>query len=182
LPTSSTYTVNVLGPDFQITGLGINIAAAGQSGSTNLTVTPVYGFTGLINFTCDASQIPEATCSVSPASLVTSGTVTVSLTTTAPSTTVPIPAPPWFVPVGVVALLCASLFLAIPGRRWRPKLAFGVLSAALLAGILVGCGGGSSSGGGANHNLGTPAGDYTLWLTATSGSLTHKLNIDVIIQ
>jgi hypothetical protein len=187
LPTSSTFTQTVLGPDFQITGASINITAPGQSGSANLTVTPVYGFTGTINFTCDASQIPEATCSVSPASLVTSGTITVSLTTTAPSITVPLPAPLWFVPVGVVAFLCASLFFVIPRRRWRLGLTFDMVSAALLAGILAGCGGGSGSGGsrsggGGNQNPGTPTGNYTLGVTATGGSLTHKLNIGVIIQ
>jgi len=52
----------------------------------------------------------------------------------------------------------------------------------LLAAGLLACGGGGGGDGGVNHNPGTPVGNYTLGLTATSGSLTHNLNIDVIIQ
>jgi hypothetical protein len=179
--TTGAATLTVVGPDFQVTGPSFNVPAPGASGSTVLTVAAENGFTGTINFTCDALQIPEASCSVKPTSIVTSGTVTVGLTTTAPSTIIPILKPWWFVAVSVVVLLCASLFLAIPRRRWPTRLAFGALSAALLTGILIGCGGGSSGTGGSG-NQGTPAGAYTLSVTSTSGTITHTLNINVLIQ
>jgi hypothetical protein len=55
---------------------------------------------------------------------------------------------------------------------------FGILFLTLVA-AGISCGGGSSSH---TSNPGTPAGTYTIAVTATSGSLTHTTNVAITVQ
>lgn len=74
----------------------------------------------------------------------------------------------------------AGVFLfGIPAvrRRWNVVLTL-IMVAFLIAAI--GCGG-SSGGGGGGGGGGTPAGNYTVSVTATSGSTTHTTNIAVTV-
>jgi hypothetical protein len=48
--------------------------------------------------------------------------------------------------------------------------------------FLVSCGGGGSSVGSHSNPNGTPAGTYTLSVTATSGSTTQAMPLTLIVQ
>jgi hypothetical protein len=69
------------------------------------------------------------------------------------------------------------------GFDFRRKRLFGLLLTGLmLSGLifLAACGGGSSTPGGGAHA--TPAGNYTITVVATSGSLTHPTTVQVTVR
>ena len=151
----------------------LSIGGAGISGHTSLTCTGAP--TG-------------ADCSISPASLTVSATtpssLKVSVTTTSRTMAALIrsrstPAPwLWAVAVmGIVVLPGAG----IRGRSLRKYLRLVPLGLLLL---LCSCGGGSSSATSnqqTNPN-GTPAGNYTLTVTAKSGSMTQSMGLTLTVQ
>jgi hypothetical protein len=158
--------------------------APGSSASYTLSVGGEGGFNQSVSFTCTGAP-SEATCTVSP-NPVTAGSsatnITVTVTTTAPSLSVPRsrplpPAPP--LSPGLRGLLMLALVLALMawgiGRRkqlgvsrWRSTLV-PLASGLLLALALAGCGGGGNVTK-PPHNSGTPPGTYTLTVTGTAGS------------
>jgi hypothetical protein len=187
---------------------------AGGTATYTLAFTGTPGFTGTVSLTCGGAPT-LATCTVSPSSLPLNGTTaanaTVSVSTTARSIvaprtllrpptmrTRPIPIWPW-VALAMLALYGAAVALrashgsallpwAEPGSvavRWRLGLATGLLFLAMLATLAMpACGGGGGGGGGGNP--GTPAGSYTLTVTArvTSGTatLTHTTNLTLTVN
>jgi hypothetical protein len=54
-----------------------------------------------------------------------------------------------------------------------------LLLALTLAGLLVSCGGGQSS---PPPTAGTPAGNYTITITANSSKLTHSMKLTLVVQ
>ena len=187
---------------------------AGGTATYTLAFTGTPGFTGTVSLTC-AGEPSLATCTVSPSSLPLNGTTaanaTVSVTTTSRSIVAPRtllrpptmrtrPIPIWpCVALAMLALYGAAVALrashgsallswAEPGSvavRWRLGLATGLLFLAVLATLAMpACGGGGGGGGGGNP--GTPAGSYTLTVTArvTSGTatLTHTTNLTLTVN
>jgi hypothetical protein len=66
-------------------------------------------------------------------------------------------------------------------RKKATVLMFAVVLVSLLP--MSSCGGGSGgSGGGPRTDPGTPAGTYTLTITATSGTTTHNMAKTVVVQ
>jgi hypothetical protein len=157
--------------------------APGQTATYTLGVVGQGGFNQTVTFGCTGAP-SEATCTVSPSSLIPNANgsttnITITVTTTAPSVSPPrsryfLPLPP--LSPGLRGLLMLALALAaMAWAAWRRNqrgvsrwqcaivpLALGFLLALMLAG----CGG----GGGGTHNPGTPAGTYTLVLTGSAGS------------
>jgi ABC-type oligopeptide transport system substrate-binding subunit len=70
----------------------------------------------------------------------------------------------------------------MPVKNRRLKLAFGSLFLALLAAALVACGGGGGSSTTVVTSSGTPTGNYTATVKATSGTLSQTLNVPVDVQ
>ncbi len=180
--------------DYQF-GIATNQAtmAAGQSFTTEATLTPVNGLTGPIAFVCGG--LPQgATCTVNPNPTSLDGTSPASASFTIqttgggsaspssaayPSVGDPTPRPDslvLFLVAGVVGLLTfmgrkrLALGLRVP--------AFGL--ALMLGAALVGCGGTRFETQPLSNA--TPSGTYTVVLQSTSGSLAHSIQITLIVK
>jgi hypothetical protein len=182
--TSAGVTVVVGGtPDFALTlPNGSATVRAGTPATYTINLTPTNGFTGSVNFTCTSGVPSLANCSFNPTTVALSGSpgsTTLTITTTAPTA-----APPannlgsrLVTGGGFFALALVLGFTSRKRRRQRMLLiTLGVLA---FAAGLVSCGGGGSS---VQHNPGTPAGTYTITISATSGNTTHTSTITLTVQ
>jgi hypothetical protein len=173
-------------PSFQTsaTALSPGTVTAGGSATSTVTVTPLYGFGGMVNLSCSISPsvTPAPTCTLPSSVQVTGGKAAqaqLMVAAIGPMTTGAIswPSfPPGYVPFAWAAVLLASTILV--GRRRLPALARPLMVLALFS--FVGCGGG---GGSSSHTTpGTPSGTYTVTLTAKAGSVSSKTNLTFVVQ
>jgi 6-phosphogluconolactonase (cycloisomerase 2 family) len=178
---------------------------AGQTAQYNLQIMPSAGFSGAVTLGCSGAPT-AAVCTVSTAPLQVGGGVptpfTVSVTTTARGSAQlpgigtnrePQNAPRFLPPQLFPLFVLAALLLLIRGTRANlagsRRLAYSraALAAAVLGIIFVsGCGGGSAMSPPPPPPppppVGTPAGSYTLMLTATSGSTTQILDLSLKVN
>jgi subtilase family serine protease len=167
----------------------VTITSPGMSGTSTVSFIASSNFTTAVGFTC--SGLPaEATCSSTP--IAGSGpntpvNVNITVPTTAPHLTMLQPNHrryylATFFSGGLP--LAGILLLATPRRR-RSAALLGLMVLALLV-TLPACGGGSGSGGGGggqqHQDPGTPAGTYTVTLTAAAGSLSEQATFSLIVQ
>ena len=162
-------------PDFSLSASPTTLSMSpGATGTSTLTVTPSNGFSQQVSFAC--SGLPElASCSFSPTTVTPDGsaaTTSVTISTTASTTSRNDVPPMGTQPVRFAASFAGLVFLASLGaiRKRRPLL-LTVLGAMVLLGALQGCGGGSKK-----TIPGTPAGNYTVTVTATSGTGSSALS------
>jgi hypothetical protein len=165
--------------------LGLGVAPGSSSSATvpaGMTADYTFsiggqGLSGTATLSCTGAPM-AATCSI-PASAKVSATIPstfkVSVNTMARSSALLVPAhsePGWMWAIGLLGLiLLPRAARGTVTRRLR------VLPFAMLL-LLSGCGGGSS-----NHTQsGTPAGTYTLTVTASMGSTTHSTPITLSVQ
>jgi hypothetical protein len=187
-----------MGTDFSVvTATGGSVSAtvtAGQPATYNLQLSPT-GFSGTITLTCTGAP-SGATCTPTPATLTTNGTSSVpfavNVTTQARSAlfgqppesfrrppisplapTVSLLIAAWFI---FLALLFGGTSLSRHSVHVRVKSACFLASAAI---ILAACGGGGTT---TPPNVGTQKGTYTLVLTAKSGTLTHSMNLTLVVN
>jgi len=142
--------------------------AAGGTATSILHVTNNGSGLGAISFAC--TGLPSgATCSFNPASVTTSGQVTMSIATTAKSLVFS-PQLRWpILPYAALLVLLGTMMLVFSRqtRKLRLRFAAGIAVAALL--VLAGCGVSMKTPGPA-HNPGTPAGTSAVTVTASSAS------------
>jgi hypothetical protein len=144
---------------------------AGQSASFSIDVNPTTGtFPNDVSFSC--SKLPAlTTCAFNPAQ-VRSGsrdspvTLTIQTTAAIPKAT-------------NVAFSMITFMFPIAGILWfartetkAARTLNGVVTFLFLV-LFTSCGGGLQGGGG-NGSPGTPAGTYSITITATCGSVTHS--------
>lgn len=164
---------------------------AGQTATYNLQIAPT-GFSGNVAMSCSwtGSQPRGTNCTISPTSVNLDGTTaapfTVTVTTMARSLAGPGPNgwPPVrlghrIVPLAVWLLGLIGLMTVAAARRRR---VYASLAGSMLLVLLWAACGGGGGGGGGTTATGTPAGTYTLTMTATAAgvsrttSLTLKVN------
>ena len=195
-------TVNVSMPSFTLpTNGSVSLKIASPGATTGNTaavaVTPVNGFTGQVNLTCQVTSQPTGandpvTCGITSSVNITSasaqsGTLTISSTaaTSAMSGHKNIF---WSGAGGGMVLACV-LFFWIPKKRrsWLTMVVL-LMFAGSMAGMGCGGGGGGNSGGGSSGgggNPGTTAGNYIVTVTAkdaATGTITQTTTVNVTIQ
>jgi hypothetical protein len=165
--------------------------SAGQTANYSLTLAPQGGFNQAVNLTCTGAP-SLATCTLTPSSATLNGTasatVAVAVSTTAPSLAPPQGRflPPGFTGLGRMVWLCALLGLASLATlaAARKRGAAYLLGACVLLVILwSACGGSGTSV--PPPSSGTPAGTYTVDVTATdatSSTLTHNLKFTLTVN
>jgi hypothetical protein len=161
--------------------------AGGSSASTVITLTPVGGFTGTVNFAC--GTLPsKVTCVFAPASLTVSSasaqntTLTIGTTGTAAASLRHGPGRT-LLPEILVAMILLPLGFTRrilrarkAGSPWLLGLLLLTTASLAAAGMLglAGCGGSSKSS--------TPAGVYSIPINVTSGGTTVPLNLSITVQ
>ena len=147
----------------------VNITPSAQSG------TPGSQFSYAVS-TAGFSGTPQisATCAIPMGSCAMNGS-TLTVTTTAPSAS-EVPSIRWLLPLG----LCAAALFRVPRRRRRTVLCVGALA------VLGACGGAGSKLATATPPLtttaGTPAGTYSVQLSAASGTTKATATAQLVIQ
>ena len=181
---------------FTLSGTAVSVAQGATSGNTStITVTPAGGFIGSVALTAIVTSSPAGAQypptlsfgSTSPVviSSTSPATATLTITTTAPTTAtlahLKFPGVPWYA-AGGATLACLLLFGITARRRsWRAMLGMLALLVILSGGVFA-CGGGGSAGGGGGGNSGTTAGNYTITLTGTSGTLSEYGTVSLTVQ
>jgi hypothetical protein len=158
---------------------------AGNTASYTISITPTGGFTGNVLMGC-AGVPTGAGCSVSPSSVAVheATQVMVTVTTSSRSSSAGFAGLPsgrarweW------LAMLLLTLLATALLRRERLRhniLRQSILGSMLLLAILsVGLNGCGSSGSGLP---GTPAGSYTLTVTAASGNTSQKATLTLVVH
>ena len=180
-------------PDFSLQASVVSPASvvAGESGKSNITISSLNGLEGTVNLTCSVSPNPTGapTCTVSPASVTLAANSTASSTlmidTTGASASATSPA--WErgtrLLYGVWLLIPAMVLVGNISLGSKRRRGFGLLLGVLLVSwvaSLLGCGG---NGGGSSKSQVTPAGNYMITVTASSGSsITHSTTVTLSVQ
>jgi hypothetical protein len=168
--TSNSLSQAVDAADFSIAPSPSSFTVtAGQSGTTTLSVAPLYGFASSVSFSCSSGLPAGASCSFSPAIVTLPGatSTTLTVTTSASSAALRRNSSPLFPGSALAVALCCF------GWRKRRRLQLLLLLAVSVAGLglLNGCGsGGSGSGGGGSQSI---TSTVTVTAAATSGSPSH---------
>jgi hypothetical protein len=189
--TGVTLTVQASPPNFTIGAASgsptSQTVSAGQTANFSLALAPTGSFTGTVNLSCAITPVvtPAPTCGLSSSSVQVSGssaqTVTVNVATTAPGTaaaTPPVNFPPGAMPLMWSFMLLGSTWLWVRNHKRLTVLAAPIVLLAVTT--LVSCGGSGSS---STHTTpGTPPGTYAVTITATAGSISNNVALQVVVQ
>jgi len=180
--------ITVTGSDFALIPMQNSITLSpGQQSGFSIFVQAQSNYNGTITFSsASCSGLPaESSCVFGPASMTGAGYTNLSVTTMAPHSAAQRRSLlGWIVtvsfPIGGV------LLIPFPLRRKR---LLALITLALLLIFVVSCGGGSGSSGGGGggggsgfSDPGTPPGNYTVTVTATSGAFSHSFNFTLQVQ
>ena len=178
---SQTFVVGNASGDFELSASPNSaIIKAGQSATFTISVVPMNGVVSTVTFAC--TGLPAASsCTFSPASVTPNGaaaTTTLTINTTAPGSAVPFAGlRPWTFVSWSLAMVLGFFMIrtGIFGKNARRySIALGCIALLL---CLVSCGGGSSQ---PNLKTGTPPGDATITVTATSAT-SHSAALNIAV-
>ncbi|HTV57698.1 MAG TPA: choice-of-anchor D domain-containing protein [Candidatus Baltobacteraceae bacterium] len=182
-----TASLSGTGQDFTFSVSSPQTVTPGASAQFTMTVTPEGNFAQLITFTC-TNSILHSTCQVVPSSFTPANanpaTVMLTVTTTGPASSRVVPplhrGNPRLYLFGLLTLTFLSFLAWLAGRRTISRrhrfayLSLLALASLGLAAAIAGCGSTSSRY--------TPAGSYTVTVTATSGGISHSVSAMVTVQ
>ena len=171
-------------PTLTLTATTPAAVAPGNSTTSTITLTPGGGLTGTVSITCSITSSPvgavhpPACSATQPTAITGSAAVTSTLTvsTTGPSTSDLHPLR--IFEIGSGTALAVLGFFAVPLRWRRATALLGLLVFVALAGA-IGCGGSTKT---VIQNPGTTAGNYTVTVTAISGSVKSTTSVSVTVQ
>lgn len=163
----------------------------GQTAAYSLLLSPNQMY-GVVGISCSGAPA-EAFCTWNPTDVALVGPnpqpLSIQISTTAPSTTIPLPVGRWitrstyfclvFAVVFAVAFSLSRRHLSSPFWLQRAFLAACILAICTACGS---CGGGASSGGGGLHNAGTPTGSYTITVTGSYATSKRTTSLTLIVQ
>ncbi len=151
----------------------------GGSGTTQVIVHRYNGFSGTVALTCSIANVTNATCTVSPNSATPDAAVTLTIATTALSSLQHSPLLPkfpwWESAFGVAAFVGMGA-----GLRDKRRLLIGLLLLILVFG-LASCGGGGG-GSSTSKSTGSTGQTGTVTIQATSGSITHTVQLGLTVN
>lgn len=185
----TAWTAAIVNPngDFTIGGTATSVGAAGQTGTSTITVTGLNGFNGAVDLAC-ASSSTQVSCSLSPTSvdLSTSSTQTSTLTlTSVADLRLPSGRHPrglWFATSsGIFAIAILGGISFSERRKWAAISALALVAIALTA---VGCGG-SGTKTSVQQNQGPQTFTVTVTGTGTNSSstaLSHSTTVNFTVQ
>jgi len=185
--TATPVTVNT----FKVGGTPPSVTVvAGQPASYQITLTPLQTYSASISLTCSAglpggTPAPTCTFTTTPVTLQGSSPSQVALTiSTAPRTTTtarswPEGGPFYATWLPIPGLAFLGLGLGSRVRR-KGRVLGGLLFLSLMTLVLLqpACGGHSST----TTTTGTPAGTYTVTVSATSGTFSQTAPITLVVQ
>jgi hypothetical protein len=158
--------------------------SSGQTAGFTLTLTPLNGSAGTFTFGCN-SLPANSTCSFNPTTESVaanmSGSVTLNISTGISSSTAGLHTSGEKRISRVLPFLCL-LFLPFAMRsrsrsRWVLALLAGVVGIASCAGA-----GGGGNGPPASANNNTPAGTYSIVVTATASGVSHSTTVKLVVD
>jgi hypothetical protein len=177
-----SVTLSGTGSTVAVSSTSASLAVPSQGSSTTATIqlTPSGGFAGTLNLTCSVAYLGAGTprdlptCGLNPSQATISGSSAISTTLTVSTTAARASVRPRNDGRQLGALF-ALLFLGVVPLRRRQGMALLMLLCIISAGIMLGCGGGSTP-------TGTTTGSYSVTVTATSGKFTSAVTIPLTVQ
>jgi trimeric autotransporter adhesin len=178
---TGTTSVTVTKSVYTMSATAASVSPGGTA-TSSVTIASTNGYAGTIKLTCAVTQGPAGasdspTCTSSQTVTLnassTSGTASVMISTTAPTTGAlerpNLPGRNGWSGAGGGAVLALVVLLGIPAKRRRWQSMLGLLIATVFLGGLAACGGAGSFGGGTTNpaNPGTTPGTYTITVTGT---------------
>lgn len=177
-------------PDFSVSAdTTLASVTSGHTATSTISVTSVGGFNSAVQLTCSVDSVaPRApACSLNPASATppADGSVNsiLTITTTAPTMALAVPSNSsgfdyaMWLPAVAFALVGLG-----PLHGKRKRLLSWLFGALLFTGVFfqTSCGGGRSTD--PSGSPGTPTGQYTITVTATSGSTQHSTSVTLRVD
>ena len=188
LATNSVVSLSGMGFDFTFStsGQASQTIASGLTASYNLTLAPLRGSSGTFSFSC-GSLPANSSCSFNPTNELVAANSTGSVTlqiATGTSLSSAGKSGPKVSALHLLPLTCTLIVLPVFLSR-RSKVALVVILSVCLIAITSCAGAGGGSGGAPPSGSGkttTPAGTYSVVVTATANSVSHKTTLTLVVD
>jgi len=194
-PTASTWSTRIVSFNFPSCVPGFTLTPTPPSASVSAGGTAVFtlavaaqgGFSGQVTLSCSAPTTQGVNCSLASTSAQPGTNVKLTVTTTGPSAglTLSPGAMPLHPLYSAWIGLPAVVLMGFGSRRMRSmrrRLAFLLLCIVLSGSVAIQVACSNGNGSNASNNGGTPAGTYTVNITAVSGAIEHNSPVSVTVQ